>query len=1287
MKTKLQLIFIAMFFTISAMSSGQDTIRSLVITEWRGDSPFNAYIELTNMGDTELDLSEFTLGKITHPGRPPENQPSVNIKRLEGILPAGETYLAVTVAEGSEPWIYPPGYPKNHPRINAQADLKVYLEENDGSLIAAGLLPEDDSISHDFQNLLNAQRGERASFLYHHVSPEDSVIVDGVGLVFHPENGALIFSQFKDVAGVSNASETHILVRKFSVKEGNPNWQETRGATPEESEWIPVPFRAGWFEPYSGEYTLAGNHGVYTINDNSVKPHPDVPLDIDFTNQIITVPWGTYRDTISLTPWQIFDFGDGLAWWYELNDERADSVHAICQSGDIFRLYAVGNELQQIDFTINVAPPTNDMNQIFPLRGMNSDGFYTEGQYYIVTQNDPVIDSILNVPFALRVDSLLIRLEIAPGASWEVEWVDGIARPDVKYGDKIVVTAADNSIKEYFIVVNDYEPSSNANLGAITWPDIPEYLIGGSGWSGDTIPGFQSSGYIYEITVPFGINTVPALVPHTQNTNARVVVDRATSLSGSLQDRTTTFTVYAENDSIFTQYRVMFKKEVLQTSVQPFHADPFFSQVLRHAAFNNHFVEIFNPGNQNLDLSRYMLSFGFQNATPAEIIQATLPFEHRYVKYVPGLKLSDDEDVYNGDQTFRTDLAVDPILGPNKTWVMGNFAEREDRRLDFLEAVTDFHLSAGEENVWGLTYDGAHVASVHVRRRFALYIFRIENDSIIQGLKAPNDPNDFKLVDVFGQYPNPDPILYNPAGIPSDWSSALSTRRKSHIWNGNIESRGSFGTNAEDSEWTVRYRDIYDGSTTHLSAWEWCSEGLGIHHVDPITEYRSTISSLVYLVSDGYTDGQTIRGIESGTSVTQMLSNILKDDEGQFLKVISASDDSEKTGDDELVDEDILLVTSADSTNQTEYILDVGNPLDDNAVITSDIYDISIDGAEGFVTGFSYGTTISSVLDNITVPGTAVLNIINQHNSLIPLNMLNSDTVYVETQVHDNVYFEVVAQNGTTKITYKLIPESGSDDAFVISDVYEVNQDLFIINYINNNTAVPKLLENVIPVKGASIRVVDKAGFEREKGFLAYDDLLEVVSESGEVTNYYFLGFKSQLEIQSSLAYIVSDVYTVNQVEYTITATDITTTEVSVSDFIAALTPALGASMVVTDSTGAEITGGNMETGYLVVVTSENGLNTVTYEVTIIITSVYKLDMREINMYPNPTKDILYIDGLAEGDIVRIYNIVGVIMDVLPFDQIPGYISLDGLQSGIYFIEVNSPDKRVQTFRVIKQMN
>jgi hypothetical protein len=440
------------------------------------------------------------------------SQSLIIISVLKELFLPGRTYFIKTISEGSDAWIIPPGYPKIHPRLIEQADLLVYLEEQERHLNAAGLTIEDDSVSWGFHRMLQVARGERPMFLYHHPTDEDSVMVDGVGLVYNPETGMLIFNQYKDVAGVTNATGTHILVRKFSVKEGNPNWQETRGATPEESEWICIPYRPGWWQRWSGEYTLAGNHGIYTINNNSVKPHPDVPLDIDFTNKVISVPWGTYRDTISLTPWQLFDFGDGLAWWYDLNDQRADSVHAICQTGDILRLYAVGNELQQIDFTINVVPPTNDMNQIFPLRTINSLGFYTAGQYFRVTQNDPVIDSILNVPYSLRADPCFKRLEIAPNASWEIDWVDGIERPDVKFGDKIIVTAADNSTKEYFIAVNDYMPSSNANLGAITWPDIPEYLKGGGGWSGDTIPNFFPSTYNYEITVPYGINNIPALV-------------------------------------------------------------------------------------------------------------------------------------------------------------------------------------------------------------------------------------------------------------------------------------------------------------------------------------------------------------------------------------------------------------------------------------------------------------------------------------------------------------------------------------------------------------------------------------------------------------------------------------------------------------------------------------------------------------------------------------------------------------------------------------------------------
>ena len=46
-----------------------------------------------------------------------------------------------------------------------------------------------------------------------------------------------------DVAGVSNATKDHTLVRKSSVSNGNTNWSASAGTTTEDSEWIVVRFR------------------------------------------------------------------------------------------------------------------------------------------------------------------------------------------------------------------------------------------------------------------------------------------------------------------------------------------------------------------------------------------------------------------------------------------------------------------------------------------------------------------------------------------------------------------------------------------------------------------------------------------------------------------------------------------------------------------------------------------------------------------------------------------------------------------------------------------------------------------------------------------------------------------------------------------------------------------------------------------------------------------------------------------------------------------------------------
>nr|MDA3832098.1 hypothetical protein [Spirochaetales bacterium] len=58
------------------------------------------------------------------------------------------------------------------------------------------------------------------------------------------------------------------------------------------------------------------------------------------------------------------------------------------------------------------------------------------------------------------------------------------------------------------------------------------------------------------------------------------------------------------------------------------------------------------------------------------------------------------------------------------------------------------------------------------------------------------------------------------------------------------------------------------------------TSGLGQHYFHPVTQYMSTISSIVYKVSEGYSHDESIKGIVTGTTASEFLGNIIKKDEG-----------------------------------------------------------------------------------------------------------------------------------------------------------------------------------------------------------------------------------------------------------------------------------------------------------------------------------------------------------------------------------------------------------------------
>jgi hypothetical protein len=61
-------------------------------------------------------------------------------------------------------------------------------------------------------------------------------------------------------------------------------------------------------------------------------------------------------------------------------------------------------------------------------------------------------------------------------------------------------------------------------------------------------------------------------------------------------------------------------------------------------------------------------------------------------------------------------------------------------------------------------------------------------------------------------------------------------------------------------------------------------------------------------------------------------------------------------------------------------------------------------------------------------------------------------------------------------------PSSSQNDAFILSDVYEVSQTENLVKFVPRGTSVNAFFGNIIPSFGADVKLIDKMGFERTEG-------------------------------------------------------------------------------------------------------------------------------------------------------------------------------------------------------------
>jgi hypothetical protein len=608
--------------------------------------------------------------------------------------------------------------------------------------------------------------------------------------------------------------------------------------------------------------------------------------------------------------------------------------------------------------------------------------------------------------------------------------------------------------------------------------------------------------------------------------------------------------------------------------------------------------------------------------------------------------------VYPG--ILEPDLNVSPIVSPGGVFVMADIkTKRENVSRDLIDI--DF-----KRNPWGADIGNEKNVVDHWEGG-RIWMFKILNDSIIRGLKAPNDINDLELIDVFSNR------LAN---------SNRSYRRKAEIWQGNPVLEASQEDDKEGGwlEWEIKTRDNFPNRNRDL-----VPSDIGRHFFIPPTHYMSTVNSLVYKVSEGYSLNEQIKGVTTGTTVSNLLTNLIKTNEKQILTVTSSANGTELSMDELLSLNDILTVLSADSINTTKYVLEVSEQgLSSDAVLISDVYDIKLDAepkgandehnaGSGIISGFDYGTTLRTIVENVTVPEGASMTIVNADGAYVPLKMLNFDTIYVNVTVNSKIYFDVLAEDGLTRILYHLQPNVLTSDAFVTSDIYSVYQGDLLIELVPRGTNVQSFLSNLIPAFGASLGMVDKWGNIKLNGVVADDDKLVVTSADETVTRVYHISkLASQyVPVTTYLAYILSNVYGIDQVDYSISGATNTT---QVSDFYSKIRPVMGAIAVIVDADGNEKTSGDLAQGDKVKVTSGDGKIEVMYALHLTVVSAKLPQTAQIEIYPNPTTGNLNVSGLQPGSRIQIFNAMGVLMQGINVKESIETVSLGNYSNGIYFI-------------------
>ena len=1100
---------------------------TLVFTEIN-NSAGNAgtYVEITNIGTTAIDLSEYRI--IAH--RNASSYPSLRIDRmshldLSGILAPGKSYVAM--------------------------GFNMYLNQE------KGVMDRSDSIAE--HNKLLAQIANLTYPVTKTESPVPYLVGRGVDIIHSSKNYNYslakvigdtleavvdVFGQIyveggtSTIAGDPDALINNTIVRKQFIGSrtyGNTDFIISQGSEAAvASEWIVLPkFRnATTHLP-----TTIGSHNPNSAYTLTAKENSGVT--IDEANGKIIFPWGVYRGDSVMS---YLNAGPDMAWAYKTNGIIEDEVSNLIRQNDTITFYHCGTDVTIKHYQIEVNAPTADVAKAACLnRTSDLDRMYNE-------TNSLTIDTIYGrrLYFDYPVDTLLKYVETAPNASISIVWKDGDdPRPTLKDGDMLQITSQSGQTHHYYIALIPYDTnilSHDARLRAITWPDYPMDELDEYIWTtGDTIPGYNKDAFNYLINLPAGTQRIPVLKAQVFNPRAKMVSIPAKNLYGSIEDQTTKFMVSAEDDTTSLIYSVRF---IVEQEDWSYDGTPFFSELSDNLSTSGMIFEIVNPGNTLLDMSDYLIAGGKYEWKNVQDILKWDPakFIRNCRIYRPGFTYDSLQMATKLQYWFdpNGDANVDALLEPGGCFTIaatshankwGMVDQRTGKWSDkyangVIEGPNVILHEVNADSTWAYNkYGGDDVGKLGrtlgtFYKENSYFLLKILNDSVKNGSKGAVDAIDFEVIDVIGKIEAGKSLgwLDPYTGAPIDAQvNDFYMQRKPEVYKGNAESMGSFGYANIETPADYDAQAPVLGDTT---AFEWVYNlsrpsnfNIGTHTMNPVTEYKSNVASTKYLVTVGLSMNEEINAVNTNTSASAFLANIIKTDKDQLLALKTANGDS--VGMLDIVQEgNVLTVTSANGANQTAYTIHVGE-LNSDVSLTSDEYEIT--NTEVKLPSID-NITIKELASNLTVNSKSQLYIVDKNNGLIAFTAFNyRDSVYYAPFVSNDLSAKVVAQNGDSKL-YRIVLPTTSSEVYLTSHLLAIDNIQKQINGVENGINVEQLLQNISASTGATATVHNKWAQQKEFGIILFDDVVKVVSQDGTKTVYYGITINTEIEPEVTLA-------------------------------------------------------------------------------------------------------------------------------------------------------------------------